>query len=120
MPITMQPEMEGHLLNIHLIGKLTKADYQDFVPRMDEAFGRYPKVRMLVEMEDFEGWEPGAAWEDLKMGVRHFNHIERVAMVGDKKWEEWMATLCKPFTTAKVRYFPRQQSMEAHDWAASA
>jgi hypothetical protein len=26
-------------------------------------------------------------------------------MVGDRKWEEWMAKVCKPFTRAKIGYF---------------
>jgi len=119
VPITMQPEMDGRLLHIHFTGKLTKQDYQQFAPEFESAFVKYPKIRMMLEMDDFKGWEAGAAWEDFKLGIRHFNHVERIAMVGDKKWEEWMATLCKPFTTAKVKYFPRQETAQAHDWAAS-
>jgi hypothetical protein len=50
------------------------------------------------------------------IGIRHFNHVERIAMIGDKQWEKWMAKLCKPFTTAAVRYFPRAQSDKARQW----
>jgi hypothetical protein len=43
-------------------------------------------------------------------------HIERVALVGDRKWEAGMAVFCKPFTTAKVRYFDAAKSNEAMAW----
>ena len=52
-------------------------------------------------------------WQDIKFDVKHFGDIERLAMVGEKKWEQWMATFCKPFTTATVKYFPQGQSAEA-------
>jgi hypothetical protein len=39
-----------------------------------------------------------AAWDDLEFGLKHYSDFERIAMVGDRKWEEWMANFCKPFT----------------------
>jgi hypothetical protein len=53
---------------------------------------------------------------DIKWDAKHFNQIERVAMVGDKKWQEWMAAFCKPFTTGKVRYFDHEKLDEARTW----
>jgi len=60
---------------------------------------------MVVDLVDFHGWTAGGGWEDTKFGVRHFNDIERLAIVGDKTWEKGMAYFCKVFTLAKVRYF---------------
>jgi len=37
-------------------------------------------------------------------------------MVGDRKWEKWMASFCRPFTTAKVRYFEMSQADAAWKW----
>jgi hypothetical protein len=42
-------------------------------------------------------------WEDIKFSVKHFADIERLAMVGDKKWQRGMAAFCKPFTKATIR-----------------
>ena len=70
-------------------------------------------MRLLVRMHDFHGWTLGAVWEDAKFDLRHFSHIERLALVGDTKWEAGMAMFCKPFTTAKVRYFDESKAEEA-------
>jgi SpoIIAA-like len=37
-------------------------------------------------------------------------------MVGDKKWEHGMSVFCKPFTTAKIRYFDHTAMAEAQAW----
>jgi hypothetical protein len=71
-------------------------------------------------MQDFHGWDAGAAWEDIKWDARHFNEVERVAMVGEKKWQEWLAALCKPFTRATVRYFNHEKLDEARAWVEAA
>lgn len=39
--------------------------------------------------------------------------IERLAIVGEKNWEKGMATFCKPFTIAKVRFFEHDRKTEA-------
>ena len=54
-----------------------------------------------------------ALWDYLK----HFADIERLALVGERKWEAGMAMFCKPFTRATIRYFDDAQSDEAVRWA---
>lgn len=108
----------GKVLEILLTGKLVKTDYDVFVPEVNRLVKQYGKIRMLVGMHDFHGWTPGAMWEDMKFGTKHFNHIERLAIVGENKWEKELAMFCKPFTTAKVRYFDQAKAAEARVWLA--
>ena len=49
-------------------------------------------------------------WDDIKFSTTHCTKIERIALVGEKKWEEWMAKVCKPFTMAKIKYFDAANS----------
>jgi len=39
--------------------------------------------------------------------------VERIALVGEKKWEKCMAGVCKPFTLAKIKYFDASQVQTA-------
>jgi hypothetical protein len=105
MPIQLNEKSGGPILVIHVSGKLLKEDYAHFVPEFERLVRQHGKLRLLFDMTGLHGWEAGAAWEDLKFGVKHFADIERLAMVGEKKWQQAMATLCKPFTQAAVRYF---------------
>jgi hypothetical protein len=111
---------DGHkILAVRASDKLTKEDYEHFIPEVERLIKQEGKIRLLFEMHDFHGWEAGALWEDIKFDFKHFADIERLAMVGEKKWEEWMATFCKPFTSAQVRYFDQNQAEDARRWIAN-
>lgn len=106
----------GNVISMTITGKLEKEDYGIFVPEMERLIQEHGKIRLLMALVDFEGWSAGAAWEDTKFGVRHFNDLERLGIVGDRTWEKGMALFCKVFTTAKVRYFDHDELEEAKRW----
>ena len=106
----------GKLLHVKATGKLTKDSYETFVPLVDEQIREHGKLRILFEMQDFHGWTAGAMWEDIKFDLKHWKDIERLAIVGESKWEQGMAVFCKPFTSAKIQYFDHTQLDEAKRW----
>lgn len=108
----------GNVVSIRLTGKLTTEDYARFVPVIEEAIARHGKIRLLLELRDFHGWTAGALWEDTKFDMHHFNDLERLAIVGEKRWEKGMAIFCKPFTTAEIRYFDVSEREAAEAWIA--
>ncbi|MBE0626959.1 MAG: STAS/SEC14 domain-containing protein [Burkholderiales bacterium] len=116
MPIRLDEEGGGKMLVVHVSGTLVKEDYAHFVPEFERLLREHGKLRLLFDMTGLQGWEAGAAWEDLKFGVKHFADIERLAMVGDKKWQQGMAMFCKPFTKAAVRYFDHADAAGARKW----
>ena len=118
MPIQFNENASGTTIDIHVSGKITKADYEKFVPEFDELVRLHGKLRVLFDMTDFQGWEPAALWEDTTFAFKHFSDIERLAMVGDKRWEHIMAELCKPFTKAMIQYFDHGDSDPARKWRA--
>jgi SpoIIAA-like len=109
----------GKVMQVQVSGKLSAEDYKQFVPEFERRLQKDGKIRVLFDMTDFHGWDAGALWEDIKFDLKHFGDIERVAMVGDKKWEKGMSLFCRPFTKAKVRYFDHGQAKEAHTWVAA-
>jgi SpoIIAA-like len=116
MAVGLKELYDDKVLEVHLTGKLVKEDYEVFVPAVDQLVKRHGKIRMLVEMHDFHGWTASALWEDTKFAIHHFRDIERLAVVGEKKWQEGMATFCKPFTAATIKYFDHTQGDAARAW----
>ena len=106
----------GELLEVRMSGKVAHDDYERFVPEFDNLVQEKGLVSILYDMTDFQGWTPRALWDEIKLDLRHFGDVKHVAMVGDKKWEEQMAVLHKPFTRAQVRYFDRSKIDEARNW----
>lgn len=120
MPIQLTEENGGQLLVIHVSGTIAASDYDHFVPEFERLVQLRGKVNVLFDMRDFHGWTVGALWEDTKFAMHHFRDIDRLAMIGDKKWEAGMAAFCKPFTTATMRYFDHADAAAARTWVGEA
>jgi len=103
-------------MRFKLTGKLNGKDYRIFVPRVEERIRREGKIRLLLEFEDFRGWDLEAAWEDFKFGIKHFRDFDQIAIVGQGKREEWVAGAAKLFFGEKVRYFPLSEMPQAWEW----
>ncbi len=74
------------------------------------------QIRVLVQMHAFHGGTLGALWEGIKFEARRFSDVERLAFVGDRKWETGMEAFCKPFTRTVIRYFDEANYEEALGW----
>jgi len=116
MSVELHEEADGKILVTKLSGKLTREDYEHFLPVVERLIRQHGKIRMLVQMHDFHGWTAGALWQDIKFDLKHFRDIERLALVGEKAWEHGMAVFCKPFTTATIRYFACHEIDKAEAW----
>lgn len=116
MPVQFQHNSEDKYLEVRVSGKLEEADYERFGPKFEALIEQHGKLRVLLIMEDFHGWTFRGLWEDVKFDVKHFNDIERLAIVGETKWHAGMATFCKPFTSAAVRYFEKFELDDAREW----
>lgn len=96
--------------------KLTKEDYDRIIPVLQEKIRSLGTIRWYFEMRHFEGWTLSAMWRDLKFDFKNLENLERIAMVGDKKWEKELTQLMKPFTGATIKYFELTQKDEAKNW----
>jgi hypothetical protein len=119
MALKVHPSPVGNVAHVAISGKLSKQDYEIFAPLVESLIEKHGKIRILFEMSDFHGWDVGALWEDIKFDAKHHGEIERLGFVGDKLWEEWMAKICRPFTSAEIKYFDVSESSAAAAWIAS-
>ena len=104
------------IMGFRLSGKLNDEDQKSVVPAVEKAIAAEGKVRLIAAFCDFHGWDIHAAWDDLKFGLSHYSDFERIAMVGDRRWESWLAVLCRPFTKASVKYFNTSDAGLAWAW----
>jgi hypothetical protein len=104
-----------HAVEIQIAGKLIKEDYNQIVPVIETLILKR-KISILVELLDFQGWSAGALWKDSKFPMRYFSNIDRIAVVGNRQWEDGMAAFCKPFTSAEGRYFDSANIQHAREW----
>jgi hypothetical protein len=103
-------------LTMKAVGKLTHQDYEMINPMIDSTLAsvRDPKVKVFLDASELEGWELRAAWDDFKLGLKHGNEFEKIAIYGNKKWQELAAKVGSWFITGDIRYF--EDSAEAISW----
>jgi hypothetical protein len=112
---------ESGLVRIRAGGALDSSDYDRFVPQFERLSAREPgTVPMVIELApDFSGWDLGGLWRDLRFDVKHKDSFGRIAIVGDKKWEEWGTKLFDPFFRAEMKFFAPSERDAAERWARS-
>lgn len=110
------PQTERDLVALRLSGTLDRNDYEAMLPEIKKHLQDFGSLRLYWEMDDFHGWTAGGIWEDGIFDARHAWDFTRIAMVGEKKWQEWMTKLIKPFTSAEVRYFDVTEREKALAW----
>lgn len=103
-------------LSLKAVGKLTHGDYETITPMIDSALRdlKEPKVKVLFDMTELEGWEARAAWDDFKLGLKHGKQFEKIAIYGNKGWQGIAAKIGSWFISGEVKYF--EKADEALAW----
>ncbi len=111
------PESTETCLGFKISGKVTAADYDALLPKLDEAIAAHGKINLLVLIEDFDFEGFDAAKADFNFGTHQYRQVEKAAFVSDKKWLEWSIKIMDPFTRrTKEKNFEPEQLQEAWAW----
>ncbi|OBG41546.1 STAS/SEC14 domain-containing protein [Mycobacterium sp. E3198] len=99
-------------------GHVTKADYETvLIPDINDKLSRHKKLRVYYEIaSDFAGFDPGAVWDDTKVGLSHFLSWERLAVVSDVDWIKHSVKLFGFMMPAQLRTFPTAEADSAREW----
>ncbi len=94
-------------LSLKAIGKLTHKDYQKINPMIDSALEgiKDPEIKVFIDGSELQGWELRAAWDDFKLGLKHGNEFSKIAIFGNKKWQEYSAKIGSWFVSGEVEFF---------------
>lgn len=88
-------------VTVRVVDRLTEAELAEVQHGMAAAIQDYGTIRVLVIAEDFAGWGRGR-WADLSFQAQYDRCIEKMAIVGDAKWQD----LALGFTAKGLRPFP--------------
>lgn len=102
-------------------GHVTAHEYQAvLMPRVEQALQQHDKVRVYYQVDDdFTGIEPGAVWEDIKVGMQHRRHWDRIAVVTDVDWIRNTMRAFGFLMPCEMRIFPTTERARARDWITS-
>jgi len=98
-------------------GHLTKADYKKILVDVEDRYSRHKKLRCYTEVaKDFTGLDPGALWEDAKLGFAHMFDWDRFAVVTDVEWISRTTKFMAMFLPLEGRVYPMADAERAREW----
>lgn len=119
MPIELREENGGKILDVGLTGTLVKEDYPPLVAEFRRLVGAYGKIRVLLDMSRFHGWDAGGLWAEVKFDLQHLNEMERLAVIGEKRWQHAIAGFAGAVMPTATRYFDAADAAQARAWIAA-
>lgn len=98
---------DEYFLTLKATGKLTHSDYKKITPILEPALEGFEEesIRVLFDATDLEGWEFRAAWDDLRLGLKFGNKFKKIAVYGNKNWQEYATRISSWFTSGDVQFF---------------
>ena len=116
MGVTIERE-EGNLRVLRITGLLRKSELDAALAAEASQWELTTRIKVLVIVENFKGWERGADWGDMTFFGTHGDRIDKIAIVADPKWEiETLAFAGAGFRHGPVKFFPESQLTVARAW----
>lgn len=116
----MSAEILDHtdgLVTARISGKLTQPELTALQAAAVELIRQHGKIRFLVLVQDFQGWEQGGDWGDISFQMENDDHIVRMALVGEKKWEDLgLVFTAQGLRKFPIEYFPPADLARARAW----
>ena len=99
-------------------GHVTKRDYETvLIPAVREALKQPGKLRLYYQIDpDFSGIEPGAVWDDFKVGMEHLLRWERIAVVTDVDWIRYTIRAFSFVIPGVTKIFAVNEQAKAREW----
>ena len=110
-------ESAGKVVGYKASGRLHDGDYRVMEGELSALIREHGRIRLVVVLEGFAGWEAPSAWEDFRFGMENNCAFERVAVVGESRWQAFLSSVAKPFIRGAFKYFKQAEIVEAWEWA---
>ena len=118
MPVQIEYQAND-ICVLRISGVLKQSEFSAEQSALAREIDSGSKPRLLVILENFEGWERNADWNDLEFMVSHGGKITKIAIVAEPRWE----TLALAFAgagvrSAPVKFFRPNELDRARNWLA--
>jgi hypothetical protein len=118
MPVQMKYEPNETCV-LRISGILKRSEFGAEEMALARHIDTGSKPRLLVILENFEGWERGADWNDLDFYISHGRKISKIALVAEPRWEALaLAFAGAGVRRAPVKFFPPNELEQARSWLA--
>ncbi|MGK2904760.1 MAG: STAS/SEC14 domain-containing protein [Desulfuromonadales bacterium] len=95
---------------------LSKDEMHMITTELGGSISGFGKIRGLIDLQSFPYADLPSFWEDLKFDIKFAKDIQRLALVGGGKIEQWATMTFSTLSFTKCRCFQQGQLDEAWAW----
>lgn len=119
----------GGYIRIHATGRLRASDYDTMEPPLEAELARRAlrqaqderrRIPLLLDLTGWRGWTAGGLVRDIRFDIRHRKSFPRIAVLGDRAWQQWLTYAAKPVFSGEMRYFDATRERQAAEWMERA
>jgi hypothetical protein len=106
------------LLVFEIAGKIAKPDIEHMARQVEEAFDAYDRIDMLLILSDFEGLDPGAAFDREALGAqfKSIRHVRKYGVVGAPAFARAMIEVSDFLSPVDAKTFDASEEADAWAW----
>jgi hypothetical protein len=93
------------ILAYTISGDMTKADYQTLAPVLSSVIAAQGSVSVLFDLTGFQREKITALGSNVDFGQQFQGKIDKMALVGDSKWESHLTKLVQPYDAKESKFF---------------
>lgn len=110
-------QIQGNVLALKISGEITDREHDRLDSLIRESIDKWGALRILVVVKHYASLSSAEAlFEDLRMVKRHADHIDRMAVVGDRIWKRTWVGLFGLFSRIETDYYELEQMDAAWQW----
>ena len=110
------PQPNERVLAYELTGDFTGDDMRTFIERLEKISNSGQKALLYQDMTDRGSVDFEAITEKFKNLGTIWRAVEKIAVVGDRRWLEIYIGIVDHLTPQQMKYFDHSQKAEAFAW----
>ncbi len=107
---------DGNSIEISLWDTLTVEEFKQVVHQLESLCTAHPKINVMIDAGGLDGTEKGIISEQYDFFKNYKDHLERVAVVTDNRFEQFFTSMFNLFTDVEIKVFPNKKTDDAVAW----
>ncbi|MFP4698505.1 MAG: STAS/SEC14 domain-containing protein [Eubacteriales bacterium] len=115
--ITIKTNEKPSIIEVEIEGKVKENDIKEFENYFKQKRKSQDEINLLMSIKEI-GYSFNGLIEDFKFESKYWNEFNRIAILSDKKWLEFVSKIADSLPNVEVKHFDYDEKEKAINWFA--
>lgn len=112
--------ISGNVVSLKIKGEITDRKSEQISLILQQAIADSGRINLFLVIEHYPTLDSAESlYEDLRFAKLHSDHIDRMAVIGDKSWKRTWVAIFGLFGGIQAEYFDRSEFKMAWEWVTA-